>query len=93
MKPGDLVKLVLPASARWARSTTQVPVVWNLDGWGVLGVDGAPTATSFPEGTAAVFLSPAPADDEDEDGAVLLDTRILIEGRVGWVWSRYLEVV
>ena len=91
MKPGDLVKLVLPASARWARSTTQVTVVWGLDGWGVLGVDGAPTATSFPEGTAAVFLSPVPADDED--GAVLLDTRILIEGRVGWVWSRYLEAV
>ena len=85
MKRGDLVKLVLPASARSVDPS--VPVAWDLDGW--IWERGGAVATRFPEGTAAVFLSPA----DDEDGAALLDTRILIEGRVGWVWSRYLEAV
>ena len=39
----------------------------------------------FPEGTVAVFLAP------DPDDASLAS--ILVEGRVGWVWSRYLEAV
>ena len=85
MKPGDLVKLVLPAPARSVEN--YVAVVWDLDGW--IWERGGAVATRFPEGTAAVFLSPA----DDEDGAALLDCRILVEGRVGWVWSRYLEVI
>ena len=81
MKSGDLVKLVLPASAE---AGLGVPVVWDLDAWGM----GA-AATRFPEGTAAVFLGL----DDPEDESALLDCRILVEGRVGWVWSRYLEVI
>ena len=85
MKPGDLVKLVLPASARpvFARNAG-VAVVWDLGAWG-----SSAAATRFPEGTAAVFLGL----DDPEDESALLDCRILIEGRVGWVWSMYLEVV
>ena len=82
MKPGDLVKLVLPASARTVDGG--VRVVWDLD-----GSFTAAGTTRFPEGTAAVFLGL----DDPEDESALLDCRILIEGRVGWVWSMYLEVV
>jgi len=42
--------------------------------------------TSFPEGTVAVFL----AHHADEEAEI---ASILVEGRVGWVWSRYLEVI
>ena len=93
MKPGDLVKLVLPASARTVDGG--VRVVWDLD-----GSFTAAGTTRFPEGTAAVFLG---LDDPELAGVLrpelagalraLLDCRILIEGRVGWVWSMYLEVV
>ena len=82
MKRGDLVKLVLPGST--ARSPRRAVVVsWQRD---YAGVD-APLATRFPEGTLAVFLG-----DQRFD-LVRDDPSILIEGRVGWVWSRYLEVV
>ena len=88
MKPGDLVKLVLPASARGRGPVDDPAVVWDLEGGHRRAV--APTATRFPEGTLAVFL-------DDEDGAwrpwPATACRILIEGRVGWVWSRYLEVI
>ena len=85
MKRGDLVKLVLPAAA--AALVPGVPVVWDLDEW---RSDPARwPRTSFPAGTLAVFLSPA----DDENTPVRFDTRILIEGRVGWVWSKYLEAV
>ena len=86
MKRGDLVKLVLPGST--ARSPRRAVVVsWQRD---YAGVD-APLATRFPEGTLAVFLGHAPGGParlHERD-----DPSILIEGRVGWVWSRYLEVV
>ena len=82
MKPGDLVKLVLPGISRWHAGS--VVVSWQRPGGD--GVVDAPLATKFPEGTLAVFLS-------NEAGLPALDTRILIEGRVGWVWSMYLEVV
>ena len=91
MKPGDLVKLVLTATARCVE--TFVPVVWDLDGWATAlrtaTAGRRSDATRFPEGTAAVFLSPANV----ECVVGMLDTCILIEGRVGWVWSKYLEVV
>ena len=85
MNRGDLVKLVLPP--------LQVPpagvvVSWQR-GYGVThhaGVVDAPLATRFPEGTLAVFLG-------DEPGGPADAPSILIEGRVGWVWSRYLEAV
>lgn len=80
MKKGDLVKLVLPHDARWPAG---VVVSWQRD----LGeVDERNLPTRFPEGTLAVFLS-------DETGHVRGDPSILIEGRVGWVWSRHLEVI
>ena len=80
MKRGDLVKLVLPGRGLPA---SEVVVSWQRDyGDGVL----PPPATRFPEGTLAVFLGADPGDPRDESS-------ILIEGRVGWVWSRYLEVV
>ena len=78
MKPGDLVKLVLPASVAAVHRDPSVPVVWDLDG-------GVGYSGGFPEGTVAVFLEPHP------DEAAL--ATILIEGRVGWVQSRYLEAV
>ena len=83
MKRGDLVKLVLPTTSRWPAG---VVVSWQRPGGD--GVVDAPLATRFPEGTLAVFLG-------DEDPAATFDdgTSILIEGRVGWVWSRYLEAV
>lgn len=84
MKPGDLVKLVLPASARWP---TGVVVTWVHPFFDLPPVDYEPPEPSrFPEGTLAVFLS-------NEAGLAAFDTRILIEGRVGWAWSRYLEAV
>jgi hypothetical protein len=85
MKPGDLVKLVLPHDARWPAG---VVVSWVHPFFDLPPVDYEPPEPSrFPEGTLAVFLS----DDSGILGA--LDTRILVEGRVGWVWSRYLEVI
>ena len=88
MKRGDLVKLVLPHPAEAVDPS--VPVVWELDGWDMICFHTPPgKLTRFPEGTAAVFLSPA--DDECVIG--LLDTRILVEGRAGWTSSRYLEVI
>ena len=82
MKPGDLVKLVLPGNTAGWRAR-EVVVSWQRDdGWSV----DAPLATRFPEGTLAVFLG-------DETGHVRGDPSILIEGRVGWVRSVYLEVV
>ena len=78
MKPGDLVKLVLPGNTAGWRAR-EVVVSWQRDdGWSV----DAPLATRFPEGTLAVFLG------EGRD-----DRIILIEGRVGWVWSKYLEAL
>ena len=89
MKPGDIVKLVLPAHPAATRGPG-VPVIWDLDGWDMIRPPAlVGKVTRFPEGTAAVFLSPA--DDECVVG--LIDTRILIEGRVGWLWSMYLEAV
>lgn len=81
MKPGDLVKLVLPGNtARWPAG---VVVSWQRD----YGVVDAPLATRFPEGTLAVFLGDEPGGLERDDPS------ILIEGRVGWVWSKYLEAL
>ena len=86
MKRGDLVKLVLPTTSRWPAG---VVVSWQRPGGD--GVVDAPLATRFPEGTLAVFLGHAPGGParlHERD-----DPSILIEGRVGWVWSVYLEVV
>ena len=82
MKPGDLVKLVLPGeTGGWAAG--RVVVSWHVRG----PAADAPLATRFPEGTLAVFLG-------DETGGLDRDERsILIEGRVGWVWPKYLEVL
>lgn len=90
MKPGDLVKLVLPHDARWAAG---VVVSWQRD----LGeVDERNFPTRFPEGTLAVFLS-------DDTGHVRHrrmpcarsrgDPSILIGGRVGVVWPDNLEAL
>ena len=81
MKPGDLVKLVLPGDTAGWRDR-RVVVSWQRD----YSVAYALLATGFPEGTLAVFLG-------DETGHVRGDPSILIEGRVGWVRSVYLEVV
>ena len=77
MKPGDLVKLVLPGDTAGWRAR-EVVVSWHVRG----PAADAPLATRFPEGTLAVFLG------EGRD-----DRIILIEGRVGWVWSKYLEAL
>jgi hypothetical protein len=82
MKKGDLVKLVLPGNTAGWR-TREVVVSWQRD----YGVVDAPLATRFPEGTLAVFLGDEPGGLERDDPS------ILIEGRVGWVWSKYLEAV
>ena len=86
MKPGDLVKLVLPHGAWWPAGVvvSWVHPFFDLPAF----ASEAPERIRFPEGTLAVFLS-----NEAGDLARGLDTRILIEGRVGWVWSRYLEAV
>ena len=85
MKPGDLVKLVLPGNtARWPAG---VVVSWVHPFFDLPPVDyEPPERIRFPEGTLAVFLS-------NEAGLPSLDSRILVEGRVGWVWSRYLEAL
>ena len=88
MKPGDLVKLVLPGNtARWP---VGVVVSWVHPLFDLPPVDyEPPEPIRFPEGTLAVFLSTT----SGKAGLPAFDTRILIEGRVGWVWSRYLEVI
>ena len=81
MKRGDLVKLVLPGNmAGWPAG---VVVSWQRD---LEEQDERNFPTRFPEGTVAVFLG-------DETGHVRGDCSILIEGRVGWVWSKYLEAL
>ena len=83
MKPGDLVKLVLPDdSIDSIRLGSRVMVSWPR------GEGERSAYTNFPEGTVAVFLSMS-----NEAGLPALVDRILIEGRVGWVRSVYLEVV
>lgn len=81
MKKGDLVKLVLPGNtAGWPAG---VVVSWQRD---VGQLDERNFPTRFPEGTLAVFLGDDLGRDRD-------DHSILIGGRVGWVWSKYLEVL
>ena len=83
MKRGDLVKLVLPHdSIDSIRPGSRVMVSWPR------GEGERSAYTNFPEGTVAVFLSMS-----NEAAMTLLEARILIEGRVGWVWSRYLEAL
>jgi hypothetical protein len=81
VKPGDLVKLV--NSRELLSMGIGVAVSWNVSG------RGEHLPTSFPEGTAAVFLRA----DSVEYG--LLGRRpasfILIGGRMGWVWPQELE--
>lgn len=81
MKPGDLVKLV---NSRGRLSMgIGVAVSWNVSG------RGEHLPTSFPEGTAAVFLR---ADSVEYRCFKLVSASfILIEGRVGWVWPEELE--
>lgn len=82
MKPGDLVKLVNAVRARSALGIG-VAVSWNVSGRG----EHAPT--SFPEGTAAVFLR---ADSVEYSGFKTVPASfILIGGRMGWVWPHELE--
>jgi len=78
MQPGDLVKLV--NSRERLSLGIGVAVSWNVFGRG----EHAPT--SFPEGTAAVFLG---CLGEARCG----NPYILIEGRVGWVWEEELEAL
>ena len=56
-----------------------VMVYWVFDD------QGRPMGDGLPEGTVAVFLAFGAL------GAPIAS--ILIEGRVGWAWSRYLEVI
>ena len=79
MKPGDLVKLV--NSRELLSMGIGVAVSWNVSG------RGEHLPTSFPEGTAAVFLR---ADSVECSGARPASF-ILIGGRMGWVWPQELE--
>ena len=83
MKPGDLVRL----KGGCLRTVTGVAVSWTPPPWGALEV------IHFDTDTPALLLQ----TDEVEFPAPWRGRHsvafILIEGRVGWVWSVYLEVV
>ena len=81
MKPGDLVKLVNAVRARSSMGIG-VAVSWNVSG------RGEHLLTSFPEGTAAVFLR---ADSVEYCFKPVPASFILIGGRMGWVWPHELE--
>ena len=92
MKPGDLVKLVLPGNyvgwhgkvvVSWVNPVVELRAVSDHE---------PPAPSRFPEGTLAVFLS----DASSKPRPLVRRShhrRILIEGRVGWVRSVYLEAL
>ena len=80
MKPGDLVKLTNPNRGR-PGAARWVQVAWSA-------FDGALGEQVFEAGTPCVFLGDTSSPNDE-----CTVSSVLIDGRVGWVWSRYLEVV